>query len=248
MLSMRECLFCDKPAKEREHAWPDWVLRAYKPELPFRKTHGPGLKDNTEDYDPKVRRVCSECNGGWMSDLETKCRRVIGPMMHDVSLYLDREAQFNLSRWAIKTSIVLGCLVREGVGRCYSREERGVLRTGDTLPAKTLVWLARYSDPDFFFAGGLMKTPAKNLIPYEGCVGTLAVGYLLLQVFHFHCEGDDTDSPSWVFSADGPWKDGLLGIHPSSSTVLWPPAISFSDDGRFPISLLANRLGGNLRW
>lgn len=245
---MRRCLFCDNSANTREHAWPRWILEAFKPPVPFHRRSGKKLENRTNDYEPKIRMVCSACNRGWMSDLENRCRGIIGAMMSGASISLDKEAQFHLSRWAIKTSITLGCLVKEGKAACYTDEEREMLRFGTTLPAKSLVWMARYTDPDLLVSIGTAKTPAKDILDFDWCVANLAVGYLLLQVLNFHTLGDDTDTSSVLVPVDGPWEDGLIPISPSAGTVLWPPTVSFSDEGRFPVSALLNRFGGKLGW
>jgi len=40
-----------------------------------------------------MKCVCSDCNKGWMSDLENSVRAVVGAMVHDISVTIDVEAQ-----------------------------------------------------------------------------------------------------------------------------------------------------------
>ena len=41
----------------------------------------------------KTKKVCRECNNGWMSDLETAVRSTMGGLVNDISMRLDEEQQ-----------------------------------------------------------------------------------------------------------------------------------------------------------
>ena len=76
----RECLFCGNIGRlTEEHVYGDWLQK-----LGFR---GPGVRELIEDADlenrilqegnpfnKRLRIVCEDCNGGWMSALETAAK------------------------------------------------------------------------------------------------------------------------------------------------------------------------------
>jgi hypothetical protein len=86
---LKFCIFCDNNSGSREHLWPLWIHE--------RKDFEP-LKSKRGDLEilipnPKlvVKAVCKKCNNGWMSDLEGVSIPLIGSMMQNVSIQLDRE-------------------------------------------------------------------------------------------------------------------------------------------------------------
>ena len=87
---MRNCLFCDEAANSREDAWPRWLLKRSR-----KGTSGP-IRARIGDQPERVyhserplaaKVVCQGCNNGWMSDLESRARDVIEPMLEAVRAY-----------------------------------------------------------------------------------------------------------------------------------------------------------------
>lgn len=54
----------------------------------------------------KLRVVCSACNSGWMSKLETEVRPILEPILQGMSLNLAPEDQHVLSKWVALKVIV----------------------------------------------------------------------------------------------------------------------------------------------
>jgi hypothetical protein len=54
-----------------------------------------------------MKCVCSQCNNGWMHDLEQRSIPVLGAMLHDIATPLDSEQQATLALWSLKTAIVV---------------------------------------------------------------------------------------------------------------------------------------------
>lgn len=76
----------------------------------------------------KARCVCEQCNGGWMSLLETRSKPILEPMIHDSPCVLDYSKQSTVSLWTIRTSMVFEYLRRKEA--FYSRADRSLVRTG----------------------------------------------------------------------------------------------------------------------
>lgn len=104
--SSRRCLFCNEDANSKEHVWPQWILKLLPARRPVRQRLGTG-KEVKYSGNFKPKGVCSTCNYGWMSELETEAKPILGPIVQDLSIQLDLEDQTKIARWAFKTTIVL---------------------------------------------------------------------------------------------------------------------------------------------
>ena len=108
------CWMCDRTSgrRAREHVFPRWLLAELGAEdEEFHPTHRDFLGRPISGRGPIPARafvageVCSECNSGWMSQLENLARVVLFPSGgRDV---LDAQGQHTLARWLIKTAVVL---------------------------------------------------------------------------------------------------------------------------------------------
>jgi hypothetical protein len=116
----RTCISCGseltKSTRAKEHVIADWLLEAVgmrEDELyqvvanSERKTVE---KDRKHAFDSfREGRVCSQCNAGWMSDLENKAKPILLPLINDESSILgltDAECVI-AARWAVKTAAIL---------------------------------------------------------------------------------------------------------------------------------------------
>src|SRR5713226_8688439 len=109
-MGQRRCLFCDNPANSREHVWPDWILERLKSDR--RQAMAGHIGDQSlywTGVKPELKNkcVCSGCNHGWMSTLETANIPVLGPLMHDLVRPIDTAEQASAARWAVKTAMVM---------------------------------------------------------------------------------------------------------------------------------------------
>ena len=89
-----------------------------------------------------MKHLCAGCNNGWMSDLENRSRALVGALMSDISMRVDRVGQDLITVWAVKTARVFEC-TNPAKRSFYTRAERERLRTALEAPADTLVWLGR---------------------------------------------------------------------------------------------------------
>ncbi len=97
---MRVCLFCPNRAGTLEDAWPLWVTKSVGAD-PVSPTEF----WNTVNAAPKrwrwpkftTRKVCRDCNIGWMSTLESTVRRTMGGLINDLAMELDAEQQRGLA-------------------------------------------------------------------------------------------------------------------------------------------------------
>src|SRR6201996_6091293 len=149
------CLFCGNERKQtREHVIPQWLSThigddigadAYLWKLgdnPIER--GPVLSRRLTDL--ILRRVCINCNYGWMSDLETEARPLLLPLIAGQAVMLNPETRTVLLRWALKTAAVLGPLQKapDAIGAHIRR----ALVCSHDLGIHVALWAARTNTSD----------------------------------------------------------------------------------------------------
>jgi hypothetical protein len=58
-------------------------------------------------YSVTVGVVCERCNNTWMSELESRAKPYLEPMLHDHGRLLHEGGQRTLATWALKTSMMI---------------------------------------------------------------------------------------------------------------------------------------------
>lgn len=109
---IRSCVFCRQPGKlTNEDAWPRWLIaHIVKKGAPVNQRWGSqlGLTGFTStQQNMTVRRVCSDCNNGWMSDLEVAAKPLLLPWIDGNRTRLLYDDQQTTATWAIKTAMML---------------------------------------------------------------------------------------------------------------------------------------------
>src|SRR6266700_7135246 len=100
----QHCLFCDNNSGNAEHLWAKWI-HDRKNFGPIKMKRGQGEDIIIPDPEITVKSVCATCNNGWMSCLETTNIPVIGAMMSDIAITLDRQQQESVAAWAMKPAM-----------------------------------------------------------------------------------------------------------------------------------------------
>lgn len=108
----RVCIFCHHVGRPltREHVYPDWLSKLYSQEIVgINEVSGDNLSRVWQGavFQHKVKIVCSECNNGWMSDLEGDVKDLLISLAftHD-GRTLSEEDQRKISLWVQKTVLV----------------------------------------------------------------------------------------------------------------------------------------------
>lgn len=120
------CVFCNGFRLTKEHIWSDWLTK--RQTVPHQKTHTQSVVrvkmnhgDGTAYVAPdlpklktgpliqvKIRRVCNDCNGGWMKDIVDAALPFAESMVSGRHLQVTTEAQRAVSAW-----IMLSCIMAE---------------------------------------------------------------------------------------------------------------------------------------
>ncbi|MFD5711316.1 hypothetical protein ACFWHW_13115 [Streptomyces pharetrae] len=121
------CVFCGGTPLTKEHVLPRWLKVALDPTV--RRHQYVRLSVDTVRHhqapplNEQVKVVCSECNSGWMNQLEENVRRFLPDLIRGNPCDLDAEAQRALAAWSLKTMLMFQHTHPAGV--------RGVIPTGD---------------------------------------------------------------------------------------------------------------------
>jgi hypothetical protein len=111
-----DCLACgptSSPAS-REHVFSDWLLREFDPEISMAlyRRNGDGTNQQVRQQvkltNFRLKAVCTPCNNGWMSQLESSAKPLIlGLIRGGASLIsLADDERRLLAMWAAKTAII----------------------------------------------------------------------------------------------------------------------------------------------
>jgi hypothetical protein len=186
---MLECAFCSETANlSLEHIIPQWVEKLFPGESKVKYNDGKGrtAEWKTDKIDWKARVVCSTCNSGWMSDLESQhAMPVLTPLITGKSLNIaiTQEVARSIALFAFKTAVVMDHSQRRG-NPWFSRNLRHAFREHQTMSSGIEMWmcanLGRRRAIDLqagYFSGN--PTPS---YPVQSYVCTVGIGYLVFQV------------------------------------------------------------------
>lgn len=110
----RSCIFCGKSdvTLTREHAFPDWLNTYFDSSVVginhIQNASGDKTWTNTAGmFSHKVRKVCKNCNNGWMSDIEGRSKKLIGELAFGSGqVRMTKYNQKIVALWVQKTMLV----------------------------------------------------------------------------------------------------------------------------------------------
>lgn len=120
MNQSRSCIFCGAlTGLSKEHFWPEWLAPHLPPAVPnshISELHSAegkqrrSLERRSERpggvHTKKIRAVCSTCNNGWMSALESKAKPVILSLINRSGVVVTESAAKDLALWITVKAIV----------------------------------------------------------------------------------------------------------------------------------------------
>jgi len=226
---MKPCIFCINPADSKEDLFPRWILKRVDTRQPLYRQMGDAPPEITEDQEVRLPCVCQMCNNTWMSGMETTVKKFMGPMIHDLSLSLDRQKQQNLAEWAVK-----GAMCSDTVQphpRFFAEAECHEFKQKRTIPVRTSVFAARFTGRSLDSNGVDFKLiePKSGGLLVRGHVYNVMVGHVVLQVLSWRPEPQHKDKVIRIKAANGPWEKLTIQIWPiEKKSVNWPPPMPLS--------------------
>lgn len=238
------CIFCDKNSGSREHMWPAWIHRLLGKKA-IRHKVGSGPLKQLPNAEVKVRTVCGNCNGGWMSRLEVAATPTVGAMLQDIATPLDEEQQKTIAAWAVKTAMVFDSIKgRQSPDVFYTREECLAMHERLEIPNRTRVFIGRIDGSHLGAYGtDLGKLTTDGSPSGKGMAFTLIVGHLVIQVVTIHnAEAFKDVEITGVETKGENWDEVLMSIWPEERTAaVWPPKSTFTLSGQNNIEHLMDR-------
>jgi hypothetical protein len=228
-------MFCRKKASSTEDVWPLWLMRRFPSSDKARTYAEIGARDlgNWRSAKPTlaVKRVCGACNNGWMSRLEEQAKPVLESILDDKLKAVDTLLQAVVARWAVKTVMVLEAV--DSSRSCfYSEDERSLMRTTQSIPKRTSVWIAMCVDHrDIYSAAKDLRT-SRGDDGIRAFATTMAFGPLAVQVVSIKTPAEIASTVAVTYEvSDGPWDRTLVQVWPSSANPLvWPPEYGLAQE------------------
>lgn len=238
---MRTCIFCNKRANTIEDAWPVWLMNRFPSsgnasmefELQEREIGiWPANKPTLQ-----VKRVCSSCNNGWMSELENQTKPIIESILDERKKCIDITSQETLARWSVKTVMVLEA-IDSNRQRFYSERDRNAMKTSLVIPIHTTVWISKCTkQPNVYSKAKDLFTGVRGTRAFAN---TLAFGSLAIQVMTIHPELYIPNNTNITYDVrEGSWDETLLQIWPSHKSLEWP--LKYGLEGELGLETLSER-------
>ena len=132
-----------------------------------------------------------------MSRIETANRNLIGPIMHGIEIDLKEQDQAKIAAWAVKTSMLGERLDAQTGFAAYTQNEREHFAQRREIPARTDVWIGRYSGENQVGLHGVFFFSARPDDPdcITGHCNTIFVGKLAIQVLKLRVPEKDRERP-----------------------------------------------------
>jgi hypothetical protein len=186
---------------------------------------------NWPTKDLLVKRVCGDCNNGWMSRLENDAKPILESILDDKLDVLNVPAQCTLALWAVKTAMVLETIDANQTW-FYSENERRLMRVLQVIPQRTSVWIAKCSHQPNVHSEARHLQPASDEAGAHALAVTMAFGPAAFQVVTVRPPAEvPADATVTYDVSDGPWDQTLVQIWPTShKTQVWPPAYGLEGD------------------
>jgi hypothetical protein len=248
------CIYCGKRADSNEHIIATWIIdllaqdsRGFRlptrlnvtlPSGATRRIRGATTKRGkpTLEY---TTRVCHKCNSEWMNIIDENARPYLTAMIRGQTVALNANAQAAVAAWIMKVAVTARSEPNNPLP--IERPRTDWLYTHRSPIPDWHVWIGWYigSEPFWYnphdigitpLPGSPRPLPDGGAIRDHGVLATLAIGYLIVQVF-------GVSGGATLFCAD---EEALIKIWPTTrALVKWPPLRHIDDAG---LPLFAERL------
>lgn len=249
---MRTCVFCGQARKStKEHVWAKWLRQypafaqlseqegaagqRFKFEEPLARLNDAGQYEQTSEQARYVAKllpfltvpVCTQCNSGWMSQMEESARAILDPLIDQQVVLVTPSQQVQLAAWFTKAAYAY-VSTRNPSNNSFEPHEYRDLADTRTPPRRAVIWMGRSRSPYAQIAlqvGSLdlfsVDTPGELLGEVRpGGMGAYLAAHSVVFIGHWvptaFREGYDR-----IIPPDEGWG-GLHRIWPPSPGIFWP--------------------------
>lgn len=225
----------------REHAIPKWTHKVLDPSLSSigHKYEGPPDSGILREWracgpDVKAKDICVPCNNGWMERLERAARPMLKPLILGEPCALSTLDGKLLTRWFLKTSVMLELAGSQGQRTIPTAVERWVYE--DRTPTEGVaLWLGSARRPHGAASGGRSaETRLGAEPPCPAWMFVIILGRLVLAAI-----GEVARTPV----LDGPLAGALCRVWPTPLVLASPPRVRLS---RKQVPLVLHMLAASL--
>lgn len=247
------CAFCGEPMnsaeerdRTREHAFPRWLdefIPGIQDDKTFTATVNSGETGEvlrswkSQKLNFRAKRVCGDCNNGWMSRLETAAKPALASILNGHRREYFRGGQNVMAGWAIKTALALELVNRDDYPPIPPQHFRDITETEGKPGGRTQVFFGAFKYRN------RLGHQVRRLMLNEGeddessaYLSTFHVGCVLFQVFfHDHPEHIELERASgtdqwvtqiWPYQGPAKWpakrvadEDALLQLKEGMSPM-----------------------------
>nr|MDT0658976.1 hypothetical protein [Micromonospora sp. DSM 115978] len=235
----RKCVFCGvSGGLTAEHVFGDWISRTMNLPPEYELLHemdGPirGYRQRrTRKIDIKAKVVCSSCNNGWMSQIESRAKRVLLPLFGGRHTVLDNDDIKAARIWITKTAI-LTAFVSPGIESVVTRElTKRFYENRESFPCENAwIGLAGQTSPQVIFKvipklmNARFDSRGESHVIYHW---TAVVGRLAMMSIIF-------PESMWRYQSELQIsaKPYLLSLDSCDTSIAWPPDVAVPDKFTF---------------
>jgi hypothetical protein len=221
------CAFCGRSdvKMSREHIFPQWLSRAGSHAGNYIMHRGEKTV-TTPLIEVVTKRVCVECNTGWLSRIETGAKAVLEPLLHSSVNLITETERWIIARWFTKTVLTahLAMVSRSSPGLFAPQSYRDFYEK--PLPVNNgVILISGYTGPILPIRFEVIEIP-----------GSKGSAYRIF--FHFHrlvltgfvAEPDKLVNIVWPHNFHlacqvvTPMQRGFLGNGDPTLPCSWPPS------------------------
>lgn len=235
----RGCIWCGGAGPwSDEHAIAQWLSNCLQERLGIRTPNfavdGMWYDEDDVRAQPTKRvqlklQVCTACNSGWMSAMETAVMSTLPPLIFGETLTLSDDQCRDLAAWAMKTLVNLAFMAHRDANELYPVPVRDHLREEREPPQEAFIVAARFSGLERKLRtrvqDAVLRKPGGSLIGVTALATTL-IHAVAFQMLSHNLPGAGTPTHGAV--AQGAaivlWPPVLGG------SVAWPPPASLASD------------------
>lgn len=241
----KSCAFCGNLGNmSKEHAWPQWLKHGATVE-PTQWSYSAGFTRASESayaeapssadskqgsvLTTRLREVCRECNGGWMSRLEMQSQPLLKhlwaasyPLGQTALSVSDAKT---VSAWAVKTAWIRELQAHRRMTVSAATRKKFA---GDQIPPPHCsVWIARH-EGDFNLAAFLASAQVSHRDDpwHTHRYRHLTLVTLVVNGVAICVRSDSGEGIPWTPLPPPIWQQ----FWPVTESVAWPPDVAASDD------------------